>query len=179
MTAPTETASNESTGNPLSRPAVSRLVTCAILFGVWMLYLALLVTTRPEVATGPRLIAQGQAMFSIVDVVAKVDPKSPDVVIEEVLAGDPALKGQTVRVNNLRDCGDPRLREPQPDVTMPGSYLLLMLPDPLTPGTFLVSPQPPAPGFSRDIVSPRAYLATPDILGQYRQIAKPERKAKE
>ncbi len=160
---------------PLGQPAVWRLILCAILFIAWMLYLALLVLTRPQPATGPRLLSRPQALVSKLDVVATIDPSQaePLAVIQEVLypASQARLVGQTLEVTNLRECGTFRDREFVPDIQGPGSYLLL-LNDPIGQRV-RVTPLPPSPGFSREYVNPRAYLATPDILAQYRQVEKP------
>jgi hypothetical protein len=162
----------------MRRLAVPRLLLCAVLFAAWMAYLGFLVATRPEVPTGPRVLSRPQALTSTLDIVGRIDkPDTDEVVVERVLysAGPGAPReGQTLRVINLPDCGT-TLRDNafQRDITIPGSYLLLLT---RTENQSLqVTALPPSPGFSFDRRRPRAYAATPDILAQYRQVQKPSR----
>lgn len=178
MTEPAPAAPGEPAVEPLRQPAVWRLIFCAVLFVLWLVYLGSLVALRPEVPTGPRQLSRPQALVSTLDVIAQVDPKRPEVVVEEVLypAGKEGLVGQKLLVTNLLDCG---VRARGGDFTAdiapdgPRSYLLLLRADEARRAEVVALP--PSPGFSRDPVNPRAYAATPDILGQYRQVVKPGR----
>jgi len=176
MTEPAPAAPGEPAVEPLRQPAVWRLIFCAVLFALWLVYLGALVALRPEVPTGPRLLSRPQALVSTLDVIAQVDPKHPEVVVTEVLypAGKESLVGQKLLVTNLLDCGvRSRGGDFTADIDAPRSYLLLLRVDEARRAEVVALP--PSPGFSRDPVNPRAYAATPDILGQYRQVAKPSR----
>jgi hypothetical protein len=160
----------------MPRWAGLRLAVIAVLFAAWLGYLGYLVSTRPEVPTGPRVLSRPQAMTSTFDVIAEVTPDSDKVTIKRVLypVSHKAWEGKTLRVPNLNDCGVMRgTAGPgfQRDITLPGEYLLLL--NGLGQDAALVAPIPPSPGFSREIVNPRAYVATPDIRAQYAQVQKP------
>jgi hypothetical protein len=160
--------------HPLRRLAVRRLLFFAGLFALWMLYLGYLVLMRPEVPSGPRLLSRPQALISSLDVVAEItDPKQNEVVIQEVLypADRKNLEGTKLTVANLDRCGRYVGRDFVPDVTGPGTYLLLLQLREDKQAEVVPLPLSPRPG--GDYTGPRAYAATSDVLSQYRQVVKP------
>lgn len=164
-----------------ARPAVLRLVLVAALFLGWLGYLAYLVWTLPPGGSDhrPPLLSRPQLLISPLDVIGVVEGLERPVLVEEVLyptsADAPRLAGTKVVVTNLDDCRQAVLGpdgRPQPDYTGPGRYLLPLRP--LPDGGYEVVRIPPSPGYPFN-GPPRIYPATPDILSQHKQVAKPPR----
>ncbi len=171
------------------RPAVGRLVLTAGLFVAWLGYLGYLVLCRPHTPDGrPLTLSRPQFLVSMLDIVAQVeDDKGGEVVVDEVLyPGDnpPVKAGDKIQVGNLDKCQplpDPmeKGKEPPPDYTGPGKYILPLQIIPKDGArNFEVAPTPPSPGYpplhGASIGPPRIYPATPEMLAEYRQIAKPK-----
>jgi hypothetical protein len=177
------------------KPAVARLLVTAALFVAWLLYLGYLVVCRPHTPSGlrgafegrPLTLSRPQFLVSAVGVIAQVnDEKGEDVTIKEVLyprEKAPVQAGDKIKVTNLDKCRalrDPmeKDREVPLDYTGPGEYLLPLQVDPRKDDkTFEVVPTPPSPGYPPGhgvgVGPPRLYPATPEMLAEYRQIAKP------
>src|SRR5215469_14337409 len=177
--------------------AVGRLLVTIALFAGWLGYLGYLVLCRPHAPAGlrgafegqPLTLSRPQFLVSAVDVVARVDDEDGEnVTVEEVLHPKekaPVKAGDKIKVTNILRCRplpDPTTPEqetPPNDWTGPGTYILpLQRKD---KDTFEVVPTPPSPGYPREphgragaAGPPRIYPATPEMLAEYRQIAKPE-----
>jgi hypothetical protein len=108
------------------------------------------------------------------------------VVVKEVLfpkSNAPVKPEETIHVEGIDRCrpvSDPLAKDANPpqDYAGPGFYLLpLQAPDPKDPYRFEVVPTPPSPGFPLspgvNVGAPRIYPATPEMLAEYREIAKP------
>jgi hypothetical protein len=175
--------------------AAERLVLTAVLFLGWLGYLSYLVICRPHTPPGllgafegrPLTLSRPQFLVSTLDVVAKVSgDKGEKVSVEEVLfpkSNAPVKPGDEIHVENIDRCrplSDPlaKVANPPPDYSGPGDYLLaLQQVDPNEPNRFEVVPTPPSPGFATsggvNLGLPRLYPATPELLAEYRAIAKP------
>jgi hypothetical protein len=167
------------------------------LFGGWLGYLGYLVYCRPHTTDGrPLTLSRPQFLVSMVDVVAQVNnDKGEDVVVEEVLSPKdkpPVEVGDKIQVADIARCRplpDPlaRGKEPPPDWTGPGRYLLALQADPKGgKGHFRIVPTPRSPGYPPpppreappdypkfgEPGPPRIYPATPELLAEYREIHK-------
>ena len=178
------------------RPAVGRLVVTVLLFAGWLGYLGYLVVCRPHTPGDlvgafdgqPLTLSRPQFLVSMLHVVARVeDDKGENVVVEEVLYPKehaPVKAGDRIRVVNLDKCRplpDPmeKGREPPPDFTGPGRYLLpLQSTAKDNDAPFEVTSTPPSPGYppqrAGSVGPPRLYPATPEMLAEYAEIAKPQ-----
>ncbi|HEY7425114.1 MAG TPA: hypothetical protein VH682_12865 [Gemmataceae bacterium] len=175
------------------KPAVGRLLVTIALFAGWLGYLGYLVLCRPHTPGGlvgafdgrSLTLSRPQFLKSTVDVVARVDDKDGEnVIVEEVLYPQektPVKAGDKIKVTNipLPDSTTPELETPADDWTGPGMYILPLQSDPRkSKDTFEVAPTPPSPGYRLRLTGatgpPRIYPATPEMLAEYRQIAKPE-----
>jgi hypothetical protein len=182
--------------------AVGRLIVTVILFLSWLGYLSFLVICRPHMPAGllgaftgrPLTLSRPQFLVSTLDVVAEVSgDKGEKVIVAEVLfpkSDAPVKPGDEIQVENIGRCrplSDPLAEgDPPPDYTGPGKYLLPLQPLGVagqTPDTslprFEVAPTPPSPGFPTTqgvhVGPPRIYPATPEMLAEYRELAKPKR----
>jgi hypothetical protein len=178
------------------KPAVGRLLVTIALFAGWLGYLGYLVLCRPHAPAGlrgafegqPLTLSRPQFLVSTVDVVARVDDKDGEnVIVEEVLHPKekaPVKAGDKIKVTNIKDCRPlpdstaPEQETPPDDWTGPGTYILPLQSDPRkSKDTFEVVPTPPSPGYpprhATAVGPPRIYPATPEMLAEYRQIAKP------
>lgn len=160
------------------RRAALRLLVVALLFGGWLGYLAYLAFTLPRTADGqPLVLSRPQILVSDLDVIALVPGDQPgEVTIKEVLypPGEENRVGQKIIVTNIDKCRAPRrnveAREPGPDWTGPGEYLLPLRTAEDGKG-YEVVPIPTSPGYPT-VGPPRIYPATPQALAQYREIIK-------
>jgi hypothetical protein len=177
------------------KPAATRLALTIALFLGWLSYLGYLVVCRPHAPNGLRGAFEGrsltlsrpQFLVSMIDVVAEVnDASGENVIIQEVLfprEKPPLTKGEKIHVENIDHCHpvpDPMARDSEPphDYTGPGSYILpLHVIEKNGERRFQVVPTPPSPGFQpqqgSNVGPPRIYPATPELLAEYREIAKP------
>ncbi|HZV07468.1 MAG TPA: hypothetical protein VE999_20455 [Gemmataceae bacterium] len=177
------------------KPVAARLILAVALFLGWLGYLGYLVVCRPHTPGGlrgafegrPLTLSRPQFLVSTLDVVAEVSgEKGEKVVVKEVLSpksGAPVKPDETIHVEGIDRCRpvpDPLAKEanPPPDYAGPGLYLLpLQSPDPNDSHRFEVVPTPPSPGFPLapgvNVGPPRIYPATPEMLAEYRGIAKP------
>ena len=175
--------------------AVGRLILAAVLFLGWLGYLGYLVICRPHTPSGllgafegrPLTLSRPQILVSTLDVVAEVSgDKGEKVIVKEVLfpqSNPPMKPGAQIHVENIDRCrslSDPlaKLADPPPDYSGPGLYLLpLQVIDAHDPDRYKVVPVPPSPGFATapgaNSELPRIYPATPEMLAEYREIAKP------
>jgi len=174
--------------------AAERLIVAAALFLGWLGYLSYLVICRPHTPAGllgafegrPITLSRPQFLVSTLDVVAEVSgAKGEKVLVKEVLfpkANAPVREGEEIHVENIDRCralSDPLAKEPDPppDYSGPGLYLLPLQPlDANDPHRYEVVPTPPSPGFPTSQGAnpgPRLYPATPEMLAEYREIAKP------
>ena len=173
------------------KPVVGRLLVTIALFAGWLGYLGYLVLCRPHAPGGlagafdgrPLTLSRPQFLKSAVDVVARVNDKDgEDVVVKEVLYPSeeaPLKTGDKIKVTNIDHCRplpDPTVKDPETppdDWTGPGEYIL---PLQKNKDTFEVVPIPPSPGYPPGhggaAGPPRIYPATPEMLAEYKQIAK-------
>ena len=175
--------------------AVERLILTAVLFLGWLGYLGYLVMCRPHTPGGllgafegrPLTLSRPQFLISSLDVVADVSGEKGDkVIVKEVLypQSNPSVKpGDEIQVENIGRCRpmpDPLAKNDNPlqDYTGADLYLLpLQVIEGAGPRRFEVVPTPPSPGFppSSGVTfgPPRIYPATPEMLAEYREMAKP------
>jgi hypothetical protein len=172
--------------------AVGRLIVTAALFAGWLGYLGYLVVCRPHTPDGLRgafeghtlTLSQPQIMVSMLDVIARVDDeKGENVIVEQVLypaENAPVKPGDKIEVVNIDRCRpmpDPvaKDREPPPDWSGPGSYLLPLQFGP-NKDRFEVVPTPSSPGYPPGYIGgvghPRIYPPTPELLAEYSKISK-------
>lgn len=91
-------------------PPAFRLTLCVALFGLWMGYLAYLVTTRPQTPQGTPLVVSGpQILASELDVVARVETvdatkDETEVTVGRVLSGSGVKEGDKIVVTGLARC---------------------------------------------------------------------------
>jgi hypothetical protein len=172
------------------KPLHLRLAATAVLFAAWMGYLAYLVHARPLTPAGtPVVLSRPQLLVSDLDVVAQVDGVDVPVTVKEVIYDAGGRSGvtpdATLHVTNLGEChplvrviekGHEVYRDGPPDFTVPGLYILPLVPagGGAKPGTYRVTPTPPSPGFSADL--PRIYPATADSRAQLAEIVARKRK---
>jgi hypothetical protein len=182
------------------KPAVGRVILTAALFVGWLGYLGYLVVCRPYTPEGlrgafegrPLALSRPQFLVSMLDVKARVENIDGDkVVVEEVLfpsENPPVKAGETIRVENIDKCRPlpaplEKDQEPPADWTGPGQYLLpLQIVERNGQRHFEVVPTPPSPGYpprtlplhNGSVGPPRIYPATPQMLAEYKEIAKPK-----
>ncbi|HTU93110.1 MAG TPA: hypothetical protein VMF69_23720 [Gemmataceae bacterium] len=174
--------------------AVERLILATALFLGWLSYLGYLVICRPHTPSGllgafegrTLTLSRPQFLVSRLDVVAEISgDKGEKVVVKEVLfplSNSPVKAGEEIHVENIDRCqslSDPLAKNatPPPDYSGPGLYLLpLQALGDNDPQRFQVVPTPPSPGFPPSAGTsagpPRLYPATPEMLAEYREIAK-------
>jgi hypothetical protein len=182
------------------KPAVGRVLLTAALFVGWLGYLGYLVVCGPHTPDGlrgafegrPLALSRPQFLVSMLDVRARVDKVTgEDVRVEEVLfpsENAPVKAGDTIHVENIDKCRPlPTLlekdQEPPADWTGPGEYILpLQIVERNAERHYEVVPTPPSPGYpprtpllhNVNVGPPRIYPATPEMLAEYKEIAKPK-----
>jgi hypothetical protein len=168
------------------RPVVLRFVAVAVLFALWIGYLAYLVWTLPKSPNDlPPILSRPQFLVSDFDVVGAIEDKDATVKVSEVLySADPSggpKAGDTIKVANLdrarslvkvtKDTEEHwEERKPTALESLPLGPCILPLRRGPGGDTYDVVPLPPSPG--NRFLSPRIYPATPETLAQYRQIGK-------
>jgi hypothetical protein len=168
------------------RPVVLRFVAVAVLFAVWIAYLAYLVWKLPQSPNDLLpILSRPQFLVSDFDVVGTIEDKDGTVKVSEVLySADPSAGPQvnaTIKVTNLARAqtlvkvakdSEERWEERKPAAleNLPLGPCLLPLRRGAAADTYEVVPLPPSPGTR--FLSPRIYPATAETLAQYKQIGK-------